>query len=235
MGSGRYCNARAPRRPFPGRPRPLFAAENKVATPSGPRSPANLGVPAVSDVPSEEPHPVLAHDGIPAIELTIWRSRWPGCSPRRSSSCGGRGTIPFGGKRSCDPADPRGIALMHRLGKPARSLLGDISIVRTAARERPRGAVTLGGAELALPMQSRDLAHRRVRPASGETDHAELVMAAVACGGCAGGSARLRPRVAPSIRHAPFTLVVPDRMGDRASGHQTDRSAVARWVWQEVK
>ena len=45
---------------------------------------------------------VLAHDGIPAIELTIWRSRWPGCSPRRSSSCGGRGTIPFTGSARLD-------------------------------------------------------------------------------------------------------------------------------------
>jgi hypothetical protein len=48
----------------------------------------------------QQTHRVLAHDGIPAIELTIWRSRWPGRSPRRSSSCGGRGTIPFDGIRS---------------------------------------------------------------------------------------------------------------------------------------
>src|SRR5450755_5153291 len=27
----------------------------------------------------QQTHRVLAHDGIPAIELTIWRSRWPGC------------------------------------------------------------------------------------------------------------------------------------------------------------
>ena len=54
----------------------------------------------------QQTHRVLAHDGIPAIELTIRPSRWPGRSPRRSSSCGGRGTIPFDGQRSCDPADP---------------------------------------------------------------------------------------------------------------------------------
>jgi hypothetical protein len=55
----------------------------------------------------QQTHRVLAHDGIPAIELTIWRSRWPGCSPRRSSSCGGRGTIPSDGERSCAGAGRR--------------------------------------------------------------------------------------------------------------------------------
>jgi hypothetical protein len=30
----------------------------------------------------QQTHRVLAHDGIPAIELTIWRSRWPGRSPQ---------------------------------------------------------------------------------------------------------------------------------------------------------
>jgi hypothetical protein len=43
------------------------------------------------------------------------------------------------------------------------------------------------------------------------------------------------PGLRLSSRPAPFTLVVPDRMGDRACGHRTDRSAAARWVWQEVK
>src|SRR5450755_4252047 len=48
----------------------------------------------------QQTHQVLAHDGIPAIELTIWRSRWSGYSPRRSGSSGGRGTIPFDGEQS---------------------------------------------------------------------------------------------------------------------------------------
>ena len=47
----------------------------------------------------QQTHRVLTHDGIPAIELTFWRSRWPGRSPRRRSSCGGRGTTPFDGIR----------------------------------------------------------------------------------------------------------------------------------------
>jgi hypothetical protein len=55
----------------------------------------------------QQTHRVLAHDGMPAIELTIRRSRWPGRSPRRSSSCGGRGTIHFDGERSCAGAGRR--------------------------------------------------------------------------------------------------------------------------------
>jgi len=67
----------------------------------------------------QQTHRVLAHDGIPAIELTIWRSRWPGCSPRRSSSCGGRGTIPFDGEHSCGSASSRDP--LPRMESPARA------------------------------------------------------------------------------------------------------------------
>src|SRR5450755_1380539 len=69
---------------------------------------------------------VLAHDGTPAIELTIWRSRWPGRSPRRSSSCGGRGTIPSDGIRS-----PAQLGAGDRIGDTAVVRLGpDLSCGR---------------------------------------------------------------------------------------------------------
>ena len=86
---------------------------------------------------------VLAHDGIPAIELTIWRSRWPRRSPRRSSSCGGRGTIPFDGtqsrsaSRARDRIARKGITRRRR---PRRSLcyLAPAPIARLQRRRSAR-------------------------------------------------------------------------------------------------
>jgi hypothetical protein len=87
----------------------------------------------------QQTHRVLAHDGIPAIELTIWRSRWPGCSPRRSSSCGGRGTIPFDGKQSsrADPAGdrfPRPAAARRAIGLATKRSCTDRQLLATEAK-----------------------------------------------------------------------------------------------------
>src|SRR5450755_2945244 len=88
---------------------------------------------------------VLAHDGIPAIELTVWWSRWPGRSPRRSSSCGGRGTIPFDGMRSPGPlsaGDRIGDTALARIEPDLASgpRLGSPTPTSERPRSRPRGA-----------------------------------------------------------------------------------------------
>jgi hypothetical protein len=94
---------------------------------------------------------VFAHDGIPAIELTIWRSRWPGRSPRRSSSRGGRGTIPFDGERSChDPTVGRSLSTNVIVSLPAgrgRSF-GDVASVQQRRRGgRGDDGAARGGSE----------------------------------------------------------------------------------------
>jgi hypothetical protein len=84
----------------------------------------------------QQTHRVLAHDGIPAIELTIRRSRWPGRSPRRSSSCGGRGTIPFDGMRSPGP-----LSAGDRIGDQAIVLTTNVCCCSTQRCVRRLGSV----------------------------------------------------------------------------------------------
>jgi hypothetical protein len=78
-------------------------------------------------------HRLLAHNGIPAIELTIWRSRWPGCSPRRSSSCGGRGTIPSDGIQS-----PEQLEAGDRIGDEAQVRSRAVLAAHLLVSKRPQ-------------------------------------------------------------------------------------------------